>query len=172
MRGYRLAQPDCGGLIGTKALLLRGMLSQAPLNATIETLGGQIKQMNKQDKEIFAFYRTALKNFPEHHALIYDYAELLLQDRQYKEALETARRTSQPRRQRSETLRTAGTRLCGAGQTAGRASHARLLPRRPAGHNRPDGLAKQSGNDYYQLSTIETELKQYREIAAAYSKKK
>ena len=31
-------------------------------------------------------------------------------------------------------------------------------------------LAKQSGNDYYQLSTIETELKQYREIAAAYSK--
>ncbi len=33
-------------------------------------------------------------------------------------------------------------------------------------------LAKQAGNDYYQLSTIETELKQYREIAAAYNKKK
>jgi hypothetical protein len=33
-------------------------------------------------------------------------------------------------------------------------------------------LAKQSGNDYYQLSTIETELKQYREIAAAYNKKR
>ena len=33
-------------------------------------------------------------------------------------------------------------------------------------------LAKQSGTDYYQLSTIETELKQYREIAAAYNKKK
>ena len=27
------------------------------------------------------------KNFPEHHALIYDYAEVLLQDRQYKEAI-------------------------------------------------------------------------------------
>ncbi len=33
-------------------------------------------------------------------------------------------------------------------------------------------LAKQAGNDYYQLSTIETELKQYREIAEAYRKKK
>jgi hypothetical protein len=33
-------------------------------------------------------------------------------------------------------------------------------------------LAKRSGNDYYQLSTIETELKQYREIADAYRKKK
>ena len=33
-------------------------------------------------------------------------------------------------------------------------------------------LAKQSGNDYYQLSTIETELKQYREIVAARKKQK
>ncbi|MBI5896621.1 MAG: PAS domain S-box protein [Desulfobacterales bacterium] len=33
-------------------------------------------------------------------------------------------------------------------------------------------LAKRAGNDYYQLSVIESELRQFREIAAAYSKKK
>jgi hypothetical protein len=32
-------------------------------------------------------------------------------------------------------------------------------------------LAKQSGADYYELSTIESELKQFREIAAAHSKR-
>ena len=32
-------------------------------------------------------------------------------------------------------------------------------------------LAKQSGTDYYELSTIETELKQFKEIAAAQAKK-
>jgi hypothetical protein len=32
-------------------------------------------------------------------------------------------------------------------------------------------LAKQTGTDYYELSTIESELKQFREIAAAQRKK-
>ncbi|KAF0201705.1 MAG: peptidase M48 [Gallionellaceae bacterium] len=32
-------------------------------------------------------------------------------------------------------------------------------------------LAKQGGTDYYELSTIETELKQFKEIAAAQRKK-
>ncbi len=33
-------------------------------------------------------------------------------------------------------------------------------------------LAKLAGNDYYQLSTIETELRQYREILESFRKKK
>ena len=33
-------------------------------------------------------------------------------------------------------------------------------------------LAKRAGNDYYQLSVIESELKQFREIANANSRKK
>jgi hypothetical protein len=33
-------------------------------------------------------------------------------------------------------------------------------------------LAKRAGNDYYQLSSIETELKQYREIIEAQRSKK
>jgi hypothetical protein len=32
-------------------------------------------------------------------------------------------------------------------------------------------LAKQAGTDYYELSTIETELKQFKEILAAQKKK-
>jgi predicted Zn-dependent protease len=148
---------------------------QSPLNATIETLGGRVKQLDKQNKDIFAFYRTALKNFPEHHALIYDYAELLLQDQQYKEALklldeQVNRDGNDPRLYEQEAR-------AYAALNKPQEEHHMLAYYHILHGDLQDTivqleLAKQSGNDYYQLSTIETELKQYREIAAAYSKKK
>ena len=148
---------------------------QSPLNATIETLGGQVKQLDQQDKDIFAFYRTALKNFPEHHALIYDYAELLLQDRQYKEVLKLL--DEQVNRDGNDPkLYELQARAYAALDKPQEEHH--MLAYYHVLHGDLQGtieqleLAKQSGNDYYQLSTIETELKQYREIAAAYSKKK
>jgi predicted Zn-dependent protease len=148
---------------------------QAPLNATIETLGGQIKQLDKQDKEIFAFYRTALKNFPEHHALIYDYAEVLLQDRQYKEALklldeQVNRDGNDPKLYELQARAYAA--LDKPQEEHHMLAYYHILHGDLQGTIEQLVLAKQSGNDYYQLSTIETELKQYREIAAAYSKKK
>lgn len=151
------------------------LYKQAPLNATIVTLGGQIKQLDKQDREIFAFYRNALKNFPEHHALIYDYAELLLQDRQYKEALKLL--DEQVNRDGNDPkLYELQARAYAALDRPQEEHH--MLAYYHILHGDLQGtidqleLAKQSGNDYYQLSTIETELKQYREIAAAYSKRK
>ena len=148
---------------------------QAPLNATIETLGGQIKQLDKQDKEIFAFYRTALKNFPEHHALIYDYAEVLLQDSQYKEALklldeQVNRDGNDPKLYELQARAYAA--LDKPQEEHHMLAYYHILHGDLQGTIEQLVLAKQSGNDYYQLSTIETELKQYREIAAAYSKKK
>jgi predicted Zn-dependent protease len=148
---------------------------QAPLNATIETLGGQIKQLDKNDKEIFAFYRTALKNFPEHHALIYDYAEVLLQDRQYKEALklldeQVNRDGNDPKLYELQARAYAA--LDKPQEEHHMLAYYHILHGDLQGTIEQLVLAKQSGNDYYQLSTIETELKQYREIAAAYSKKK
>ena len=148
---------------------------QAPLNATIETLGGQIRQLDKQDKEIFAFYRNALKNFPEHHALIYDYAELLLQDRQYKEAIklleeQVNRDGNDPKLYELEARAYAA--LGKPQEEHHMLAYYHILHGDLQGTIEQLELAKQSGNDYYQLSTIETELKQYREIAAAYSKRK
>jgi predicted Zn-dependent protease len=148
---------------------------QAPLNATIETLGGQIKQLDKQDKDVLAFYRTALKNFPQHHALIYDYAEVLLQDRRYTEALklldeQVNRDGNDPKLYELEARAYAA--LGRPQEEHHMLAYNYILHGDLRGTIEQLELAKQSGNDYYQLSTIDTELKQYREIAAAYNKKK
>jgi predicted Zn-dependent protease len=148
---------------------------QSPLNATIETLAGQIKQLDKQDKEIIAFYRTALKNFPQHHALIYDYAEVLLQDRRYTEALKLL--DEQVNRDGNDPklyeLQARSYAALGRHQEEHHMlSYVRILHGDLFGAIDQLQLAKQSGNDYYQLSTIETELKQYRAIAEAYNKKR
>lgn len=148
---------------------------QAPSNATIETLAGQIKRLGKQDKEIIAFYRTALRNFPYHHALIYDYAEVLLQSQRYTDALklldEQVNRDGNDPKLYELQARTYA--ALGRHQEEHHAlSYNYILHGNLFGAIEQLELAKQMGNDYYQLSTIESELKQYREIAAAYRDKK
>lgn len=148
---------------------------QAPLNASIETLAGQIKRLDKQDKEVIAFYRSALKNFPQHHALIYDYAEVLIQDQRYKEALKLL--DEQVNRDGNDPKLYELQARCYAALNRHQEEH-HMLSYVYILHGDLFGaidqlqLAKQSGTDYYQLSTIETELKQYLEIAAAYNKKR
>jgi len=147
----------------------------APANATIETLGGKIKQLDKQDKEIVAFYRTALKNFPQHHALIYDYAEVLLQDQRYNDALklldeQVNRDGNDPKLYELQARAYAA--LGRPQEEHHMLAYNYILHGNLFGAIEQLELAKQAGNDYYQLSTIETELKQYREIADAYRKKK
>ena len=56
-------------------------------NPMIETLAGQVIRAEKNDAATQAFYRTAVQNFPQHRALIYDYADLLLQDNQAEKAV-------------------------------------------------------------------------------------
>jgi predicted Zn-dependent protease len=148
---------------------------QAPLNASIETLGGQIRQLDKQDKEILAFYRTALKNFPQHHALIYDYAEVLLREHRYDEALKlldekVIQNGNDPKLYELQARAYAA--LGRHQEEHHMLSYVYILHGDLFGAIDQLELAKQSGNDYYQLSTIETELKQYLEIAAAYNKKR
>jgi len=148
---------------------------QAPLNATIETLAGQIKQLDNQDKDIVAFYHAALKNFPQHHALIYDYAEVLLQDQRYTDALklldeQVNRDGNDPKLYELQARAYAA--LGRPQEEHHMLAYNYILHGDLRGTIDQLELAKRAGNDYYQLSTIETELKQYREIAAAYSKKK
>lgn len=147
---------------------------QAPLNATIETLGGQIRQLNKPDSEVIAFYRAALKNFPQHHALIYDYAEVLLRDQRYNDALklldeQVNRDGNDPKLYELEARAYAA--LGRHQEEHHMLAYNYILHGDLRGTIEQLELAKRAGNDYYQLSTIETELKQYREIAAAYNKK-
>lgn len=148
---------------------------QAPLNASIEALAGQIKRLDKQNKEVVAFYRNALKNFPLSHSLIYDYAEVLLQENRYNEALklldeQIAQNDNDPR---LYELQARAYAALGRHQEEHHVlAYNYILHGNLFGAIEQLELAQQAGNDYYQLSTIESELKQFREIAAAYNKKK
>jgi predicted Zn-dependent protease len=56
-------------------------------NAIIENLGALIKTAAGPQGAALAQYQTALKNFPNHRALVYGYAEALLQNRHGSDAL-------------------------------------------------------------------------------------
>jgi len=151
------------------------LYKQAPHNATIETLAGQVKRLDRQDKSILTFYRKALQQFPGHHALVYDYAEVLLQEQQYLDALkllddQVNQNGNDPR---LYELQARAYSALGRNQEEHHVlSYYQILHGNLRGAIEQLELAKRAGNDYYQLSTIETELRQYREILAAQKKKK
>lgn len=48
-------------------------------NPMIEALAGRVVRAKNDDNASLAFYRSAVQNFPQYRALAYDYADLLLQ---------------------------------------------------------------------------------------------
>lgn len=162
------------------ALLRDGQFEQArrefaPLvqalsgNATVDTLAGQIKRA-LHDPDTAAFYARAIKLHPTHRALAYDYADLLLEGAQYDAALallaeQVAHNENDPR---LYELQARAYGALGRHQEEHHALsyyhilHGQLLPAIEQLE-----LARRAGNDYYQLSTIEAELKHYRAILDA-----
>ncbi len=59
----------------------------APASPIVDSLAGQLKILNGDNAGALEHYRQALKNYPGYRALVYDYAELLLQGRRGHEAL-------------------------------------------------------------------------------------
>ncbi|HAF43994.1 MAG TPA: peptidase M48 [Gallionellaceae bacterium] len=148
---------------------------QAPRHPTIEALRGQILRQERSNKDAIAFYRSALKEFPQHHALIYDYAEVLLEDRQYTEALKLLDQQVAINGNDAKLydLQARAYTALGRHQEAHHVlAYNYILHGDLRGAIEQLELAKRAGNDYYQLSVIESELRQFREILAAYSKKK
>jgi predicted Zn-dependent protease len=62
---------------------LRGLVKSS---AIVETLAAEIKVASGQFSAALDIYHTALKRFPQHRALIYGYAEMLLENKQAKTA--------------------------------------------------------------------------------------
>ncbi|MFH2133884.1 MAG: M48 family metalloprotease [Pseudomonadota bacterium] len=148
---------------------------QAPHNATIETLAGRIRQLDKNDNGVLDFYRATLKEYPTHRALIYDYTLLLLRTQHYSEALTLL--DEQINRDGNDAslyeLQARAYTALGRHQEAHHVlSYYQILHGNLRGAIEQLELAKLAGNDYYQLSTIEAELRQYREILDAQRKKK
>lgn len=148
--------------------------NQAQSNAMIATLAGKIKRAAEPEKNIAAFYRTATQNFPQHRALIYDYIEILMQDRHFKEALKLINAQILEHANDSRLYELQAKTFAALGRTQ-EEHHALAYTAILHGNLRRAieqlELAKQTGTDYYELSTIESELKQFKEIAAAQKKK-
>ena len=162
------------------ALELATLLKQAknhPVsgnNPMIATLAGQVKRAARNDAAALAYYRSAARNFPQHRALTYDYVELLLQDKQAGPAVKLL--AEQLARHPSDT------RLYDL-QAMAYAMQGRLIEqhRAQAYSYAWQGnlyaaieqleLAKQSGGSFYQLSTIESELRELREMLDARGRK-
>ncbi len=143
-------------------------------NPMIATLAGQIMRADKNNKGIIEFYRTATQNFPQHRALAYDYAELLLQTRQYEGALKLLNEQviSHPSDPRLHELQARAYSALGKRQEEHHAlAYTYALRGNLYGAIEQLELAKKSGSDYYQLSTIESDLHELRQMVDARGKK-
>jgi len=149
--------------------------SQAPVNAMITTLGGQIKQLDSSNKDIVSFYRNATQRFPQHRALFYDFADVLIQDKKFNEALKLLNEQilAHGNDSRLYELQAKTFSALGRKQEAHHAlAYFHILHGDLHGTIEQLKLAKQSGTNFYELSTIESELKRFSEIAAAQHKKR
>ena len=142
-------------------------------NPMIETLSGRVKRASKNDADALAFYRNAVQTFPQHRALIYDYADLLLNSNQAEAAVKLL--TEQLVRHPSDTtlynLQARSYAMLGKrfeqhqAQAYSYAWQGNLY----AAIEQLE-LAKQAGGSFYQLSVIESDLRELREMMGAHRK--
>ena len=156
------------------------LLKQASINPVsmnnpmIETLAGQVKRATKNEGDALAFYRVAVQNFPQHRALLYDYADLLLQNKQAGIAVKLL--TEQITRHPSDTtlydLQARAYVMLGKSfeQHQAQAYSYAWQGNLYAAIEQLE-LAKQAGGSFYQLSTIESDLRELREVLDARGKK-
>ncbi|HEY0666371.1 MAG TPA: M48 family metalloprotease [Gallionella sp.] len=132
----------------------------------IETLAGQVMRAEK-DGDALAFYRNAVQNFPQHRALVYDYTELLLQHNRAGEAVELlveqlARHPSDIRLYdlQAKAYEMLGKRL---EQHQAQAYSYAWQGKLYAALEQLE-LAKQAGGSFYQLSTLESDMRELRDM--------
>ena len=142
-------------------------------NPMIETLSGQVKRAAKNDADTLAFYRAAAQNFSQHRALIYDYADLLLQNNQAETAVKLL--TEQLVRHPSDTtlydLQARSYAMMGKRfeQHQAQAYSYAWQGNLHAAIEQLE-LAKQAGVSFYQLSSVESDLRELREMVDAHKK--
>ncbi len=151
--------------------VLRKQIQNDPM---IETLSGRVKRAAKDDTDALAFYRNAVQTFPQHRALIYDYADLLLNSNQAETAVKLL--AEQLIRHPTDTtlydLQARGYAMLGKRfeQHQAQAYSYAWQGNIYAAIEQLE-LAKQAGGSFYQLSMIESDLRELREMVEAHSKK-
>lgn len=147
---------------------------QATNDPMIETLAGQVLRATKNYTAALAFYRNAVQNFPQHLALIYDYVDLLLQNNQAALALKLL--NEQLARHPSDTTlydlqaRTYAMQGKTVEEHQAQAYSYAWQGNIYAAIEQLE-LAKQAGGNFYQLSAIESDLRELRGMLDARGKK-
>lgn len=154
---------------------LTTLRKQVKHNPMVETLTGQVRRASKNDAATVAFYRNAVQNFPQHRALIYDHVNLLLQEKQADTALKLL--AEQLIRHPSDTtlyeLQAKAFEMQGKYLEQHQAqAYSYSWQGNVFAAIEQLELAKQTGGNFYQLSAIESELRELREITSEPADKK
>lgn len=142
----------------------------------IETLAARVKLATGQTEEALGIYKAALQIFPQHRALIYDYADALLHNYRANKALELVDRHLQftPNDVRLYKLRARSHQALGDAMSQHRAL-AEVYSREGDYRAAIDQLkiALASGNsNFYEMSSVEARLRELRELAESREKDK
>ena len=139
---------------------------QVKSNAIIDTLTGEVKRANG-DADTLAFYRQAVQTWPRHRALVYDYVGLLLQNGQAQTAV-TLLGEQTLKHPTDTTLYNLQARAYGQLNKPLEQHQALAYSYAWQGNLHAAieqlELAKQAGGSFYQLSTIESDLRELREM--------
>ena len=131
----------------------------------LATLEGQVLRASKNYAGALAFYRTAVQNFPQHRALIYDYTDLLLQNNQAESAVKllSEQLTRHPRDTTLYDLQARAYEMQGKSleQHQAQAYSYAWQGNLYAAIEQLE-MAKQAGGSFYQLSAIESDLRELR----------
>lgn len=143
--------------------------------AMIETLAARVKLANNQIKNAFKIYQTALNAYPQHRALAYDYVIALLNHKNAKDALEFINKQSQIFQDDINLYRLEAQCHSALGNhMLQHRAQAEVYIREGKYHAAIEqleiALRKDNGN-FYQLSSIESRLRQLKEFVASNEKK-
>lgn len=137
----------------------------------VMTLAGRIyRASGMSNDKLLAYYQSAVDAYPHHRALAYDYADVLIAAKRYSDALTLldARIADYPDDARLYDLEARIYAVLGKPQKEHHnLAYAYISRGNLMGAIEQLTLAKQSGNDYYELSVIDNELKQFQAYAAA-----
>src|SRR6266481_30373 len=140
---------------------------QAKNNPMIETLAGQVLRAAKSDQVTMAFDQDAVQNFPHHRALIYEYVDLLLQKNQAETAvkLRNNKIANDTNDAKLYALRARAYTILGKPLEQHQAlAYSYYWQGDLRGAAEQLELAKQAGGNFYQLSSIESDIHELREI--------
>ncbi|MEO7464934.1 MAG: tetratricopeptide repeat protein, partial [Nitrosospira sp.] len=159
--------------LGATIRIARKVSRSSPM---IETLAARVKLAGGQTAEALDIYQAALRIYPQHRALIYEYAEALLRNDSADIALKFVSQQLQftPNDTRLYRLQAQSYSALGDSMSQHRAQAEIYMQQGnfPAAVEQLQIALKSNEGDFYQMSSLEARLKEFRALAAADKKDK